>query len=188
MGTVPIVPALSCYKIGQVAESLIKIAYPTLLQKPQPFPIDKFFEKDLPALLSYEYAVQELPHGIEGATDPIEKEVVLSPDSYDLLLEGNGRARFTACHEIGHVILHARFLRERLLDGRGTVKLHRSNIPAYKDPEYQADAFASALLMPTTHVQNLLKRGVTSKNLASIFQVSRQAAEVRIAKLNLFLK
>ncbi|MEW6736626.1 MAG: hypothetical protein AB1489_35380 [Acidobacteriota bacterium] len=72
-GKVPKVPPLSCYEIGKIAEEFIGATYPSLLKEPSPFPIDRFFEGTL-GLFGFEYAVSNLPIGVEGATDLRTKE------------------------------------------------------------------------------------------------------------------
>jgi hypothetical protein len=98
-----------------------------------------------------------------------------------------GRARFTVAHEIGHVIMHAPWLRAVLQDGKNVLKLNRSSIPAYLDPECQANAFASALLMPTTLVASVLDRGGNWTDIHDLFHVSPEAARYRVTNLEKFL-
>ncbi|MEM5817365.1 MAG: ImmA/IrrE family metallo-endopeptidase [Desulfitobacterium hafniense] len=188
VGKVPVVPALSCSAIERKARQLIQLSYPELLGTPGAFPVDHFFERKLRAILRFDYDVAALPPGIEGVTDPIDRVLTLSPDTYDALQLGDGRARFTTAHEIGHVTLHPKYLREIIVDKRGALRLCRSDIPPYRDPEYQANAFAGALLMPAVHVARMLSSGEGIGGLVRTFNVSWQAAEVRVNKLHLFLK
>ena len=73
---------------------------------------------------------------------------------------------------------------------RGTpVLFRRDQIRPYENPEWQADTFGAAILMPASGVERVLaglrSASLDSKTLAvaSAFLVSRQAAEVRIKKL-----
>ena len=80
-----------------------------------------------------------------------------------------GRGAFTIAHELGHYFLH--YL-------PSNVKLSRvSNdtyVPIYKDPEWQADTFASELLMPFEQCIFLNEDEIRKK-----YHVSRKAATTR---------
>lgn len=79
------------------------------------------------------------------------------------------RGAFTIAHELGHYFLH--YL-------ASDVKLSRiSNdayVPLYKDPEWQADTFASELLMPFEQCLSLNEEEIRKK-----YHVSRKAATTR---------
>jgi hypothetical protein len=180
---VPVVPARSWAEIGKASLNLIQAVYPELLIKPAPLPIDHFFEFKMREVLGFDYDVSELPIGIEAAMDPQEKLVILSPQTYEDLLDDAARARFTVAHEIGHVFLHAKYLRNRLVDGGNILKLNRGVIPAFRDPECQANAFAASFLMPTHHVDKMIREGVGIDSLAKQFKVSQDSAEYRISNL-----
>ncbi|WP_428480964.1 ImmA/IrrE family metallo-endopeptidase [Pseudomonas mosselii] len=83
------------------------------------------------------------------------------------MVEGRGRDRFTASHELGHWLMHRNV----------PIRFHRvehGQLPAYKDSEWQANRFAGALLMPPDKM-------VTCRSLDEVverFRVSRDAAEV----------
>lgn len=67
------------------------------------------------------------------------------------------RYRFTLAHEVGHYYLHGDAIREHL-DNPGDAELMLWEVLGdedYKRAEFQANCFASALLMPTSHVQAL---------------------------------
>jgi hypothetical protein len=180
---VPVVPARNWAEIGKISFRLIQSVYPELLEKPAPIPLDDFFEFRMRDVLGFDYELDILPVGIEAAMDPQEKLVILSPGTYEELIDGVARARFTVAHEIGHVILHAKFLRHRLLDGGNILKLHRGDIPAFRDPECQANAFAASFLMPTHHVDLMEKEGAGQQELVKTFNVSWESAEYRINNL-----
>lgn len=83
--------------------------------------------------------------------------------------EGNARDRFTMAHELGHYCLH------RSQD----YQLARSNayVPSYRDPEWQANTFASELLMP-----NHLIQGMQVEDVMRMCGTSRQAAEIALKR------
>lgn len=180
---VPVVPPRSWAEIGKVSYNLLRSVYPELLVKPAPIPIDHFFEFKMRDVLGFDYDVSELPAGIEAAMDPLEKLVILSAQTYEDLLDGVARARFTVAHEIGHVILHGKYLRLRIMDGGNVLKLNRGDIRAFKDPECQANAFAASLLMPTHHVDRMVQEGEGVQSLVETFGVSWDSADYRIDNL-----
>lgn len=84
------------------------------------------------------------------------------------------RANFTIAHEIGHFILH------RVLN---LMNFSRTTSPAqprvFEDPEWQADTFASELLMPYEQCQSL-----TSKEIRRKYHVTMSAAQTRYNKIH----
>lgn len=180
---VPVVLGRSWAEIGKISFRLIQSVYPELLEKPAPLPIDDFLEFRMREVLGFDYELDELPIGIEAAMDPKEKLVILSPQTYEDLLDQVPRARFTVAHEIGHIILHGKYLRHRVLDGGNILKLNRGDIPPYMDPECQANAFAASFLMPTHHVDRLIKEDQGVEELIKTFNVSWDSAEYRINNL-----
>lgn len=182
---VPMVMGRSWYEIGKSTESLTSKIYPELLIKPGPFPLADFIEFEMTDVMNFGYEISELPDGIEAAMDPQHKRIILSPETYESLLKDNPRARFTAAHEIGHALLHSNELRHRILDGGNVLKLNRGSIPPYRDPECQANAFASALLMPTRHIVEIIKSPLRqTTRIINTFKVSVEAAGYRVNRLD----
>jgi antitoxin HicB len=117
----------------------------------------------------------------------------LRPDVRDGAREGSGRYRFTVAHELAHLALH----REDLLHNQGrafrdvvspTDKLP-PGVPIFRSPEWQANSWAGAFLMPLRAVRSYLRRlekhghEFTQAAFAANFQVSVQAATIRLEKL-----
>ncbi len=103
---------------------------------PLPIPVEEWIEHPL----GYEFGVEDLSHlgaGVLGATYVDERRIVVDPS----VTSHDGRFRFTAAHELGHMLLHAdtrrRFQESVSLRDAGDRRLER-----------QADRFAAALLMP----------------------------------------
>jgi len=186
-GKVPVVPAMSWAKIGNIAQLFLQRTYPDLLREPGPFPVEEFIEYRMRQAWGFKLAIQELPEGIEAAMDPKEKLVILSPETYEDITNGVPRARFTGVHEIAHVILHAKYLRHRILDGEKIMQLNRGNIKPYRDPECQANACAAALLMPTHHMAKMVAERVSIFSIADTFNVSFEAAGYRVDGLHKYL-
>lgn len=74
-------------------------------------------------------------------------------------------------HELGHYLMHTR---DELVFTRNQIKLK-----SYEDSEWQANTFASELLMP----EYLITKDDNIFTLMNRFGVSKSAAKVRLNKL-----
>jgi hypothetical protein len=101
--------------------------------------------------------------GAEASTAWHEPVITVSASTYAELCRSNPRARMTIAHEIGHLLMHTR---KPVFHYRTRTKDQRL------DPEWQADYFAAALLMPATAFRKM--KTVTQAMKA--FGVSRGAA------------
>lgn len=94
-------------------------------------------------------------------------------------LHHKNRRRYTIAHELGHYILH-KHLKDRFEDEI----FFRGGEPS--NEEYQANEFASCILMPEQKFRQLIKDGVnTIETLASEFQVSTIALRIRAKNLGM---
>jgi IrrE N-terminal-like domain len=183
---VPAVAPLSRRQIEAEALALTQEFCPDRLKEPGPFPVRLFFEW-LEDRFSLDVGVEELSAGVEGITWP-DGRVIVSEPTYRGMVAGDGRSRFTVVHECYHGIRHSRQLRAALVHTGALVLHRRPSLPPYRDPEWQANAFAGAILMPTEMVQRVVAsrragvRGVEFA-IAGEFQVSVRAAEVRLEVL-----
>lgn len=104
-----------------------------------------------------------------GITYPEKHLIELREDVYDRAVAGIARDRFTVAHEIAHYLLHT----------PKTVAFARTNanekVPAYLDPEWQANAFAGELLAPPD-----LIKGLTCTEVVTLCGVSRKVAEIQL--------
>ena len=101
-----------------------------------------------------------------------------------------GRMRFTCAHELGHWVLH-----QKLYSGTGDVAAYEgktSSDESHDLIERQADALATALLMPIPQVKKCFYRLRSGKGkelltaeMARVFQVSKQAMQIRLETHNL---
>ena len=101
-----------------------------------------------------------------------------------------GRLRFTCAHELGHWVLH-----QKLYSGTGDVAAYEGKTSldeSYGLVEWQADALATALLMPLPQIKRSfyrLRAGRSHEHLvaemARTFQVSKQAMRIRLETRNL---
>lgn len=140
----------------------------THLNLPQEeFPISEFFEWALPELMpGFQLLIgtqAELGNN-HGLTIPDKQQIWLRTDVYDGMVDGLGRDRFTACHELGHLLLHKNV----------KMSFHRSqkDLQRFRCSEWQADSFAGTLLMPIDAMKNCRSLNEVTQR----FGVSRDAA------------
>ncbi|WP_351008793.1 ImmA/IrrE family metallo-endopeptidase [Shewanella sp. S1-58-MNA-CIBAN-0166] len=120
------------------------------------------------SLLVYE-VVEDHELGDEDArTYPNNKRILIKNSVYEAAADGNGRARFTIAHELGHLDLH-----KGVQPGfsRGTHKV-------FEDSEWQADTFASEFLMNTDFIYST----DSAEDLVERFGVSYTAACMKLKK------
>lgn len=101
-----------------------------------------------------------------------------------------GRLRFTCGHELGHWILH-----KKLYSGTGGVAAYDGKSSSDESQgliERQADALATALLMPAPQIKKCFYRvrpGHTKEQviakMADTFEVSKQAMRIRLESRHL---
>lgn len=110
---------------------------------------------------------------VVSSTD--EKAIYVAEDEFPQ------RQRFTISHEIGHIILHHDIDTEsnfKIVDYRGA----NNN---FDRKEYEANAFAAALLMPKEKAKTIWKKLNDIDDFASTFKVSKMAASIRLQNLGL---
>jgi hypothetical protein len=134
------------------------------------------------------YGIGRLPGNFEAWTcyDATrgEIQIVLDESTHRALRRSNPRALFTLAHEIGHAVLHVDDLvRLSRMDHRITRASSRATPPheIFRDTEFQANAFAAALLMPALGLVELEKRDpwFSADSVRDIYRVSISAAETR---------
>ncbi|WP_414632974.1 ImmA/IrrE family metallo-endopeptidase [Brevundimonas sp. UBA7534] len=96
--------------------------------------------------------------------------IVLPQTVYHSAWEDDGRARFTAAHEIGHWALHSTC---------ALTRAHADTLKPFQNSEWQANLFAAEILMPVKFVY----ADDTAQDLCTRFRVSLQAAELRLRNL-----
>lgn len=116
------------------------------------FPVVEFLEIILPYLVddfTYEIVERSEMPDKEGETIPSFNTIKIREDVYEKATHGDGRARFTILHEVGHLLMHNN---DRVVPYR---KSDKTSLKAYEDPEWQADAFAGELLIAEHLVKNM---------------------------------
>lgn len=141
-----------------------------------PFPIVNVIEtlaapidSDDDPLFNFEVCEDSNPSlkGAYALYDSVKQTMYVRESVYDGAVYGVPRDRFTLAHELGHCLL-----------GHGTdYKFARadSDIPAYENPEWQANTFASMLLIPRHEISGMLPWEIAKK-----YKVSYQAAEIAL--------
>jgi Zn-dependent peptidase ImmA (M78 family) len=117
-------------------------------------------------------------------------EIVASERSYEWLEEGHPRASYFVAHELGHCLMHTdQLIRLAQMPSNQQAAFHRGQTghKIFEDTEWQANAFASALLMPARGLAAIEQQygQITARLLVDQFGVSNEAAGYR---LDLFLK
>ena len=165
----------SIYKAVPISRSQIRrlVKYFRILTNTEKviyFDIMKFLEFDLPNMIkSFELEIVDSEEMADlcGETIPAERKIRLNEDIYLKAFDGDGYARFCVAHEIAHLLLHdmKSISLCRLQEGKKLI--------TYKDPEWQADAFAGELLMYHPLIKNMsvldieIKCGVTGSAAAT---------------------
>lgn len=163
-----IAQARSRKQIREVAELIRKVQF---AENDLYFPILDFVEKTLPRIVpSFSFRVGDIDQmgECEGLTIPEKDEIWIRQDVYLKAEEGRGRERLTIAHELYHYLEHS----------KETVAFARTggkNIPPYKDPEWQADAFGGELLVP-----HHLVRGMSVEEVMVRCGVSYKAAQFQL--------
>ena len=85
---------------------------------------------------------------------------------YENAINGSYRERFNIAHEIGHIFLHD--------DITVSFARNEKTIPAYKDPEWQANTFAAELLVPPDQIS-----GMTADEISKKYGVSKKVAQIQ---------
>ena len=118
-------------------------------------------------------------------------EILASPKTYDWLEKGYPRGGYFVAHELGHCLLHTdQLVRLAQMPKAQQAALHRGGQvvthETYQDTEWQANAFAGALLMPARGLLALEQKydELSPANIAEHFLVSAQAATYRLDLYN----
>lgn len=135
------------------------------------FPVVQLVEWLLPRLSDFDFEIlskEEMPQTY-AFTVPDKGIIYIREDVYDGACDDQGRARFTIVHELAHLIFHTK---DNIVFARSDMK-----VPAYSDPEWQANTFAAELLIPKHLVEGLSIDEVIDK-----CNVSRSCAEIQMRK------
>lgn len=142
------------------------------LEKSCYFPVVQFLELILSQLIdNFNIEIvekSELPDKY-AETLPAQNLIRIRSDVYEGACNNNPRDRFTIAHEIGHLFMH---------DGDSVTLCrlsHGAKLPAYQDPEWQANTFAGYLLMTPQCISDLSLDEICKK-----CKVSNRAAKIQM--------
>lgn len=138
------------------------------------FDIVRFLEIKLPSIdPNFNFCV--LPQNemgeCHGVTYPDRDEIQIRQDVYDRAIAGSGRDRLTLAHELGHLLFHEKqnISYARIDDD--------TKIVAFRDPEWQADAFGGEVLMLKDVIE-----GHNVEEVMKLCKVSEKAAMCQLSK------
>jgi Zn-dependent peptidase ImmA (M78 family) len=111
-------------------------------------------------------------------------EILASEETYYRLEKAHPRAGYFVAHELGHCLLHTdQLVRLAQMPSHQQAAFHRGRAghKPYEDTEWQANGFASALLMPARgiHLLEQAHKNLTPALVAARFRVSLEAAGYR---------
>jgi hypothetical protein len=177
--------------IDTTANNLIKELCP-YIQLGDPVPIVDLVEFDLRKRLNYALDVRPVADFNDSS---VEAAAIFKEDGKffiipEKLLEnannGNSRDRFTLAHEAGHFVLEHNIG----LPVYGSLRENRNSIEAFRNPDWQADCFAGAFLMPGFLLMKLrqkLQKRLDITDVVKYFRVSESAANIRLKKFRTYV-
>lgn len=168
--------------------------------KPQAVPIETIIEQTFGLRIEYQYLTndaRELGRMIydSGSTTYYDRDrgdyALMRVEGGTMLIEASllederryGRLRFTLAHELAHHIIH-----KRIFSGTGVAAALYNHDADEDATEWQANYLAKAILMPNGQVKRCfyaLRPVCKTKSeyvckMAEIFEVSKQAMEIRL--------
>lgn len=168
--------------------------------QPQAVPIELIIEKSFGLRIEYQYLTVDgrelgrmiFDDGITTYYDRDKKEyAIMKVNGGTMLIDAsliedeklNGRLRFTLAHELAHYIIH-----KGIFSGTNTFAALYNNDKENDSTEWQANYLAQAILMPNGQIKRCfyaLRPDHKSKfdmicDMAGIFEVSKQAMEIRL--------
>ncbi|WP_299855347.1 ImmA/IrrE family metallo-endopeptidase [uncultured Roseobacter sp.] len=166
-----IVPPRKWAEIGGIADNLRHSL--GLLEEPS-VPVIEIIEQVLDQrldLVRFEVGSRKEMGSAEGYTCPNGEFIMLREDVYHSACAGEGRARFTCAHELGHWAMHTNIPLARAKSGDGT--------PSFRLAEPQANQFAAEFLMPASFISHI----DDEDDIMLRFSVSWEAARNRLRYL-----
>lgn len=184
---------MSTIEVENEAKRILREYQSSALLGPQPVNVEWVIEQ---VLSEHGFSLElkpdsYFPSETEAVTDFQERKVYIRESTYEKLGMGDGRAKYTLAHECGHVVLHTDQWLQKLATAARAVDI--TKVAAFISPEWQANKFAAALLMPEITFWPALCelrqeqgrfQGFEVQELACIFEVSWNAVGKRIDNLS----
>lgn len=139
------------------------------------FDIVRFLDITLPKIdpdFNLIIETKEAMGDCHGLTYPDRNEIHIREDVYNRASSGTGRDRLTMAHELFHLLQHEK---SNITYAR---TVGNQKVVAYRDPEWQADAFGGELLVP-----GYLAKGLSADEIVKECGVSYKAAYCQISKM-----
>jgi len=187
---VPEVRPRSFSEIESIATAVLEALAPEMLIEPMALDIAELIDYKLGDLGIWVHPVSfaEMPDNEADTTVKRdgESQIRILYEFWDDLFNGGPNARrprATIAHELGHAILHRRefqgWREQAARDETFTLaRKARREIPAFKEPEWQAWAFAGSLLMPWSTLQWFDRKALAE--IVDCYQVSEEMARKRL--------
>lgn len=175
------VPAISTRKIDAIAGTLRYVFNCANQYVPNLCGILEHYLPNLVEGYDIEFVdVIQLDNGefAEAQTEFSPPKITFSSDVYLKLVQDDPRSRFTAAHEIGHLMLH---------QGLATLKrMPEKSVAKYQanSAEWQANRFAAAFLAP----ESLMRSFDSPDEVAEMMKISMRMAQIRMTELKLWPK
>lgn len=130
--------------------------------------IVRLVENVLPSISKdYSFEVCSIEEMRENHGLTVGHTIKIREDVYERAVRGEGRDRMTIAHEFGHLFMHS----------DAPKALARGKVAVWKDPEWQASAFAGEFLVPF-----YLVKGMNVYEIAEKCGVSVQAANYQLSQ------
>lgn len=183
MMQIPRVGGLSGSDIERMTQKDLEHFDSECLEHPKPLCVWRAFDQ------LHDFGIQTMVIenlGVEGMCLAYQGviTVILDNQTYEGCCDDNPRDRFSVSHEIGHALHHQDYLLESSMIPPALFR--RGDLKPYEDPEWQAERYASALLMPADMVCAVLDgqdMAYAAESLMETFIVSRPAAKKRLENL-----
>jgi len=150
------VPWISKKKIAQKATDLIDNfqALAKYEVKP-PIPVEDIIERYLGLTLLYDDLYEVFGRDVLGAVYVESKAICINERLFESSSEG--RLVFTIAHEVGHWVLHRQHIEAQEKDGSRQIIVSKKG-NSKETIEWQADYFASCLLMPEKEIREAFEK------------------------------
>jgi Zn-dependent peptidase ImmA (M78 family) len=158
------VPWLSKETISRKATELM-VGFQALAKyevKP-PIPVEDIIERYLGLRLIYDDLTRVFGRDVLGAVYVQSKAICINERLFESSSEG--RLVFTIAHEVGHWVLHRQYATEQSTAGTKNSEIVCRPRNAKEPIEWQADYFASCLLMPAKEIREAFEKVCASEPL-----------------------
>ena len=180
-------------EIDRIAQCVLGHFQPAAIEEPQVVDVEDIFEFGLPDLgIEPDYQPLE-QRGLQGYTDSENMVCVVSAELADDPT-ASPYFRSTVAHEIGHAILHIpeyqrrrqKIISEQVSNDRVLHRLPDTEIPIYRNPEWQAHRFGGGLLMPEAAVRKAISVHCGDHAaLSTVFEVTPAFVRSRLKGLEM---